>query len=127
MAFRQLAWLDEVATLTANAPANIDHGAADVGVGSAAARDDHKHDLDEGSAGTLAPVDGTAEALGTSAAVPHLDHIHALGPLVADLDFAKNNAIGLALDVQATPPGTPSLGQVYYDSDDDAVWVNDAS
>ena len=109
--------------LSDTAPANVDHTAAAAGSATDAARRDHKHDLDEGIAATLAPVDGTAEALGTSTAVPHLDHIHALGPLVADLDFAKNNAISMALDVQATAPGTPVDGQIYFNTTDDHPYV----
>lgn len=118
MAWKQIAFIDEVAALTTNAPADADFAVAAVGVGTAAAKDDHKHDLNEGIAATLAPVDGTAEALGTNDAVPHLDHIHALGPLVANLDFNQQQAVSLVLEAVATAPDAAAEveGQIYFDT-----------
>ena len=113
----------DAAVLSNTAPVNVDHAVAGAGVATDASRRDHKHDLDEGVIGTLKPVDGTAAALGTNNAVPHLDHIHALGPLVANLDFAKKQATGMALDVQATAPLTPVDGQIYQNSVDDHPYV----
>ena len=108
----------DAAVLASAAPANVDHGAAAVGVGTTAARDDHKHDVDEGLAATLAPVDGTAEALGTAVAIPHLDHIHGLGPLVANLDFNSRQAVSMVLEAVATPPdgAAETEGQIYFDT-----------
>ncbi len=106
------------AVMTSTAPVNTDHGAAVVGTSGEAAQQDHKHDVDEGVAGTLAPVDGTAEALGTDAAIPHLDHIHQLGPLVANLDFDGSQALSLVLEAVATAPdaAAETEGQIYFDT-----------
>lgn len=92
MAWRKLAYIDEVAALTNNTPAAITGAAEAVGNGTAAARD---------------------------------NHVHALGPLTADLDFAQNNALSLVLEVAASGPnsGTEVSGQIYFDSDDKGVYL----
>ena len=123
MVFKKILLEGDAAVLSDTTPVDTNHAVADKGVATEAARQDHKHDLNEGVIGTLKAVDGTAKALGTDDAVPHLDHIHALGPLVADLDFAKKHATGLALDVQATAPSTPVEGQIYFDSVDGHPYV----
>ena len=69
------------------------------------------------------PVDGTAEAVGTSGEAARADHVHALGPLVANLDFAKHEAQAMVIHQSAAAPGTPSQGQIYYDTDDDHLYV----
>lgn len=127
MTWRKLAYNDEVASLTAVAPDDVTHAAAAVGTGTAAAREDHKHDLDEGLASELAPVDGTAESLGTNDAIPHIDHVHDLGPLVADLNFSQQEAVGLALHTAASAPNAASEveGQIYFNTATDDVWVWD--
>jgi len=113
----------DAAVLSDTAPSDVDHAASSAGVATDASRRDHKHDLTEGIVGTLKPVDGTAAALGTDNAVPHLDHIHALGPLVANMNFNKKQATSMALDVQAAAPGTPVDGQVYFNTTDDHPYV----
>lgn len=60
--------------LASTAPADVDRSAAAVGVGSTAARADHKHDI---SVGTPMSV-GTANAAGASAALARADHVHAV-------------------------------------------------
>jgi len=96
---------------------------AGVGTANKFVRADHKHQLTEGTLADLKPVDGTAESLGTADALVRADHIHALGPLVANLDFAKKQATAMALDVQATAPGTPVVGQIYFNSADSHPYV----
>lgn len=123
MVWKKVLLEGDAAVLSDTAPANTDFAVAGAGVATDASRRDHKHDLNEGVIGTLKAVDGTAKALGTDDAVPHLDHVHALGPLVADLDFAKKHATGMALDVQATAPLTPVAGQVYHSSADSHPYV----
>jgi len=123
MVWKKILLEGDAAVLSDTAPVNVTHAVADKGVATEASRQDHKHDLDEGVIGTLKAVDGTAKALGTDNAVPHLDHVHALGPLVTNLDFAKHQANGLVLDVQATAPSTPTAGQVYFSSTDSHPYV----
>ena len=123
MVWKKILLEGDAAVLSDTAPVNVTHAVADKGVATEAARQDHKHDLDEGVIGTLKAVDGTAKTLGTDNAIPHLDHIHALGPLVANFDFNKKQATGMALDVQATAPLTPVDGQIYQNSTDDHPYV----
>jgi len=123
MVFKKILLEGDAAVLSDTAPADTDFAVAAQGVATDASRQDHKHDLNEGVIGTLKPVDGTAKALGTDNAVAHLDHIHTLGPLVANLDFAKKQATGMALDVQVTAPTAPVVGQVYHNSADGHPYV----
>lgn len=118
MAWRQLAFLNEVASLSDVAPVNVDHAAAAAGNAATASRQNHKHDVDEGVVGTILAVDGTAAGLGTNAAIPHLDHRHPLGPLVASLDFNQNQAVSFRFEAVATPPdvGVEVEGQAYFDT-----------
>lgn len=62
-----------VPALTANAPANVTKSAAVVGVGTAAARDDHKHDITTAAAGS---VGGAANAEGVATSLARSDHNH---------------------------------------------------
>lgn len=116
MAWKKLLLEGDAAVLSDTAPINVDHAVAAAGSATEAARQDHKHDLNEGVVGTIVAVDGGGASLGTDNAVPHLDHKHPLGPLVGDLDFAKNNALNMALDVQTTAPSTPVDGQIYFNT-----------
>ena len=62
--------------LTSNAPANVTKAAAVVGVGTAAARDDHKHDIT--TAAAVATTVGGSNAEGTATSLARSDHTHAL-------------------------------------------------
>ena len=123
MVFKKILLEGDAAVLSDTAPVDTDFAVAAQGVATEASRRDHKHDLNEGVIGTLKPVDGTAKSLGTDNAVAHLDHIHVLGPLVANLDFAKKQATAMALDVQASAPGTPVAGQIYHNSVDGHPYI----
>jgi len=72
---------------------------------------------------TPEPVDGTAEAVGTSDEAARADHIHALGPLVANLDFNKKEALKLVIEQLASEPADPTQGQIYYNTTDDHLYV----
>jgi hypothetical protein len=123
MVFKKILLEGDAAAPSDVAPVDTDFAVAAAGDAITVSRQNHKHDLNEGVIGTLKAIDGTAKALGTDNAIPHLDHIHALGPLVANLDFAKKQATGLVLDVQATAPTTPVEGQVYHNSADHHPYV----
>lgn len=90
MAWKQIPWSDEVATLS-----NV----------------------------TPQPVDGTSASAGTGIAASRDDHIHALGPLVANLDFNKKEALKLVAEQLASAPADPVQGQIYYDTTDDHLYV----
>jgi hypothetical protein len=113
----------DAAVLSNTAPVDVDFNAASAGTATEAARQDHKHDVPEASVGDLAAVDGGAAAVGTANKFVRADHKHALGPLVANLDFAKHNATAMALDVQSTAPSSPVDGQIYFNTTDDHPYV----
>lgn len=64
------------AELTASAPENVTKATAAVGVATAAARADHKHDVATASASSLTP--GGSNAEGASTSLARADHTHAL-------------------------------------------------
>lgn len=83
------------AALTSNPPANVTKAAAAVGVGTAAARDDHKHDIS-----TAAPVAGAVVANGTATegtatTLARSDHLHAVS-VATPVDVGNANAPGSA-------------------------------
>jgi len=108
----------DAAVLTSNAPANVDFSAAAVGVGTTAARDDHKHSVPEALVGDLVTVDGGAAAVGTANKFVRADHKHPLGPLVADLNFQEHEAPALALQNTSAAGAitTTKLGRIYFDT-----------
>jgi len=79
MAWRKLAFLDEVATLDGTPPA----------------------------------VDGSAGAAGTATTASRSDHRHALGPMVADIDWAGYQALNLVVH-RATDYPTPVEAKIFY-------------
>jgi hypothetical protein len=111
----------DVAELSNTAPVDVDFSAASAGVGTTASRYDHKHDVPEAAVGDLAAVDGGAAAIGSANKFVRADHKHALGPLVADLNFAEYEADALALqNLTATDAVTTTkLGRIYFDSSAD--------
>ncbi|HUX02579.1 MAG TPA: hypothetical protein VMY35_16585 [Phycisphaerae bacterium] len=74
-------------------------------------------------------TDGTAAAAGVGPEASRDDHVHALGPLVADLDFASASAVSFVLENQTTAnapdPAAETIGQEYFDTtlDRPRVWV----
>ena len=71
-----IATWQSVAALTSNAPVNVTKATAAVGVGTTAARDDHKHDVSTAAPSTLAAGGSNTEGSATSLA--RSDHVHAL-------------------------------------------------
>jgi hypothetical protein len=64
------------AALTASAPADVTKAAAAVGVATAAARADHKHDVSTAVVGAVTP--GASAAEGTATSLARSDHTHSL-------------------------------------------------
>ena len=81
------------ASLTSNAPADVTVAAAAVGVGTAAARDDHKHNISTGAPSTL--VVGGSNTTGSASSVSKSDHVHALP--------AFGTSAGTFMEGNATP------------------------
>jgi len=63
-------------SLSSAPPVNIDADTAQVGIGTSAARSDHKHSVNTGAATSLAP--GNSNTEGTAASLARSDHTHAL-------------------------------------------------
>lgn len=62
-------------------------------------------------------VDGTGASAGTATTASRIDHIHANGPLVANLDFDGFEADDFKLETQATEPTAGTVaGRIYYNS-----------
>lgn len=70
------------------------------------------------TAATPQAVDGTAAAVGVGTLAARDDHVHALGPLVANLDAGQNQIIGHVLHAVAAAPDAASEieGQIYFDT-----------
>lgn len=91
MAWKKLAFLDEVATLSDTTPQ---------------------------------ATDGTAGAAGSGAEAARDDHVHSLGPLVADLDHDLHQSLDHILEKRADwPAHVGSEGQVMYYTNDDHLYT----
>jgi len=90
MAWRKLAFLDEVAGLNGVPPA----------------------------------VDGSAASAGTSDKASRADHVHALGPMVADINWAGFQALNLVVH-KATDYPTAVEAKIFYylDPGDSHIYV----
>lgn len=108
----------DVAELSDVAPVDVDFLAASAGTATEASRQDHKHDVPEADPGDLAAVDGSAAAIGSANKFVRADHIHALGPLVADLDFSEQEADGMSLENMTAVDDvtTTKMGRIYFDT-----------
>jgi len=152
MSWKELAFKDEVATLSDTAPVDVTKAAAVAGTGTAASRDDHKHDITTGTPGTIGESDTAAE--GTATTIARSDHIHGspaswtpavhatshklgggdevdldeLGLPTGVIDLNQQQADGLVLETGTTGPDAASevAGQIYYNSTDKAayIWVS---
>ena len=123
MSFKRILLEGDAAVLSTTVPVNVDFSAASAGVATEASKQDHKHPVPEALVGDLVAVDGGAADVGTADKFVRADHKHALGSLAANLDFNKKQATAMALDVQASAPGTPVEGQAYFNSADKHPYV----
>ena len=147
MSWKKVAYLDEVATLSDTAPVDVTKAAAAQGVGTAASRDDHKHDVSTGVPGTIGESDTPTEGSATS--LSRSDHVHGspasytpavheashksgggdeillneFGDPTGAIEINKQALVNLVIDPQAVAPGTPVDGQAYFDTADDHVYV----
>lgn len=84
--------------LSNTAPINVTKAAASAGVASAAARQDHKHDIDTATAAALAVGNSAAE--GASSSLARADHVHAV-PRGTPVSVGTANAAGVSTDFAA--------------------------
>jgi len=107
-----LDWLDtNKAGLTSTAPVNVTKAAAAVGVGTTAARHDHKHDV---TTGTPSTVQVQSNAEGSSPSLARADHLHQISTAApAGLSAGGVQVGGTSVSVNradhehAAPVGTP--------------------
>ena len=136
MSWRKVAYLDEVALLSNNAPSDVKVQTADKGVGTAASRDDHKHNIITGVPGSITenvvtPLEGTSVNLarqdhthGTPADwTPKAHALSAHSQATAELLINKQALRNPVIDPQATAPSTPVDGQMYFSTADDHPYV----
>lgn len=141
MSWKKVAWYDEVATLSDTNPQDVIAQSASAGSGTQAARDDHLHNL-----GTHAAVhqNGGADEISVAGldgqlAAAQLALPHAASHKLGGTDVIKLNEFGLAdgtINVNdqmitkmrfeaasAAVTGSPADGSVFFDTDDDHVYV----
>lgn len=149
MSWKEIAFKDEVATLSDTPPVDVTKEAAAQGVGTAASRDDHKHDVSV--AAPVAITENATQEEGTATSLARSDHEHAspaewdpsahatdhksgggdevdldeLGDPTGPIEFAQQQADGLVLETATSGPDAASevAGQMYYNSTDKAVYV----
>jgi len=97
------------ALLSDSNPADIGTTAAE-GVGTAASRDDHVHVLGADCVGAANIAD---DAVGS-------EHIETLD---AALDCGKQQLQNMVFHKSATPPSPAVVGQMYYDTDENQLYV----
>jgi hypothetical protein len=101
------------AALTNAAPVTVTAAAAQVGTGTLAARDDHRHQVNTGTPGALTP--GGTNNSGSSNALARADHVHQLLGLANTFAFGTNAAsifvagVGVVWQSNITLVGSSSL------------------
>jgi len=147
LSWKKVAYLDEVATLSDNDPLDVKVQTAEEGTGTAASRDDHKHNITVEAPAAI--TEGASQQEGTSVNLARGDHIHATpsdwtpkshatshkdggGDAIKLNEFAdpdgviecnKQAFVNPVIDPQSSAPGTPVDGQAYFDTVDDHVYV----
>jgi len=152
LSWKKVAYLEEVATLSDVAPQDVKVQTADKGVGTAASRDDHKHNVTVGVPGSItenvvtplegtsvnlarqdhthgSPADWTPKAHATSHKSAGGDSIklNELADPTAEIKINKQPLRNPVIDPQATAPATPVDGQDYYSTADKHLYVYVAS
>ncbi|MEM3463619.1 MAG: hypothetical protein QXL91_02025 [Candidatus Bathyarchaeia archaeon] len=129
MPFRELAFKDEVATLSDNLPSDIGTSAS-AGTGTSASRYDHVHKIGAGAINNsnmfaAGVVNETALAAGAVSTAKIQDG--AVTPakmnINANLNFNENEAVALALENLSTAPSTTKAGRIYFDTSTGRVKV----
>lgn len=103
------------ATLSDSTPGSVGTAGA-AGTAETSSRSDHVHDL---GADCIDSGDLVADD------VINAEHI---GALTADIDLNGHSATNQVVENSSSPPASPALGMVYYDTDEDQLYVcTDAS
>jgi len=147
MSWKKVAYLDEVAALSDNPPQDVKVQTAAAGTGTAASRDDHKHNVATGVPGNI--TEGATASEGTATSLARSDHVHGtpatwtpsahatthksggsdeillheFGAPTGAVNFNEQEATALALENQATNPTTTKAGRVVFNTGDNHVYV----
>jgi hypothetical protein len=146
--WKKLAFDADTASLSDTDPLDVFKQTAYEGVAANASRDDHKHDVL-----TAAPTGAVAESAssteGTGTALVRSDHIHAapatwaptaheashknggtdeillheFGEPTSAVPFDGQQATNFVIENSAATLSPAVLGKIYYDTDDDSVYV----
>lgn len=117
MSWKKVLLEGDAAVLSDTTPEAITESASgSAGVATEASRRDHVH---------ASPASWTPAAHEASHKSGGGDEIllHEFGDPTAAVEFNKQQATNLALDVQSSAPASPVDGQVYYNSTDDHPYV----
>jgi len=132
--WKKIAWLDEVALVGSTHPENVKVQTAAEGSSTEASRVDHLHNIDV--AVPAAITEGASQGEGSSTSLARADHVHETpatwapdahvlsghGAATGAVDFGKQAANNLVLE-NAASKATPAKGQIFYDTDDDHLYV----
>ena len=102
--------LGEAAVVSSDEPVAVDASTASAGNDPNASRDDHVHVL---GADCVTGDEIADDAVGS-------EHIEALS---AALDCGQQELQNVVLHKAAEDPGTPVVGQVYYNTGDDSIYL----
>ncbi len=118
--WKEIAYKDDVAALTSDAPADVGTTAA-AGDGSTAARSNHVHDLGADC------VDNSDKIADDVIGAEHIkddavgsEHIEQLS---AALDFGGQQATDMVVMQSSEAPATPVVGKLWHDSDDQKLYI----
>lgn len=116
--WKQIAFVDDVATLSDTSPSDIGTSAA-AGNGTAAARYNHVHALGSGT------VDGSTIELNAGALRIKDGGVTSakLASWSANRNCAGYQAVDLVIYQKSTAPDTPVVGKIYQDSDDQKLYI----
>jgi len=116
--WKQIAFLDDVASLTSDAPADTAASAA-AGNGTTAARSNHVHAIDSGS------VDGSTIELNSGALRVKDAGITSakLASLSANRECAGYQLLNAVVHQSSSAPATPVVGKLWQDSDDQKLYI----
>ena len=117
MSWKKILLEGDAAVLSDTTPEAITENASgSAGVATEASRRDHVH---------ASPASWTPSSHATSHKSGGGDEIDLdeLGVPTGSVDFNKQEVVNMVIEQQSTAPSTPTQGQVYYDTDDDHIYV----
>jgi len=118
--WKKVAFYDEVATLTDTVTPSDVSTSASIGTSTEAARADHTHKI---GAGAINASNLFAAGVVDNAAIGDSQVTTSKINIDGNLNFNQKEALNLAFHTTTLPDGTPVTGQVYFDTDDNHIYV----